>query len=341
MKQAREGFVLIAALWLVVALGAVGLDTSLRSRARRLAAANLLDQTRARAVAMGGVEYARSRLTAAMLGRAVELRAAAQRAPAGRGTATPASGNIQTLFRQADPSLDPWREPEGLVAAAQSIDPALASLELRDTGAALNLNEATEAMLRGFLAQGLRLDFAQADQITQAIMDWRDQDELPRIGGGEREQYIEANAAVLPPNRPFAEIDELRHVMGMTAELFTLIRPYLTMVSTGRINVNAAPEPVLLALPGMTPAGATALMRQRQAGRLPRNEAELRAMLPGNAATSLNAARTEFNRRATYTTDEVEIAANVDLPGSPIGARARVVVTRSNTGAIVIFRKYE
>jgi general secretion pathway protein K len=341
MKARREGFVLIAALWLVVALGAVGLDASLRSRARRLAAANLLDQTRARAVAMGGAEYARSRLTAAMLGRAVELRAAAQNTQTGRGAAPARAANMQQLFRQADPSLDPWREPEELIAAPQTINPALAALELRDTGAALNLNESDENMLRQFFAQGLRLDFAQADQLTQAIMDWRDQDELPRIGGGEREQYIDANAAVLPPNRPFADLDELRHVMGMTAELFTLIRPYLTMVSSGRINVNAAPEPVLLALPGMTPGGVTALLSQRQAGRLPRSEAELRAMLPGNAATTLNATRTEFNRRATYTTDEVEIAATVDLPGSPIGARVRMVVTRGNTGANVIFRKYD
>jgi general secretion pathway protein K len=338
MIRLRKGFVLIAALWLVVALGAVGLDAALRSRARRLAAANLLDQTRARMIALAGVEHARSRLTAAMLGRALELRAAAQRnAPANARRPT----DVRTLFRQADPATDPWREPEELIAAPQSIDTALSSLELRDTGAALNLNEATEPMLRQFFAQGLRMDYARADRLTQAILDWRDQDELPRIGGGERDQYLEAGAAVLPPNRPFADLDELIHVMGMTPELFELVRPYLTMVSSGRINVNAAPEPVLLALPGMTPVAATALLRQRGSGRLPRSENELLAMLPASAANSLNAVRQDFARRATYTTDEVEIVANVDLPGSPIRARARVVVARSNTGAVVVWRKFD
>lgn len=340
MNARRQGFVLIAALWLVVALGAVGLDAALRSRARRLAAANLLDQTRARATALAGVEYARSRLTAAMLGRALELRAAAQRNPAVARSASRAP-DVRNLFRQADPATDPWRAPEQLIGSAQSIDPALSSIELRDTGSALNINEADETMLRQFFAQGLRLDYARSDRLTHAILDWRDQDELPRIGGGEREQYIEAGAAVLPPNRPFADLDELIHVMGMTAELFETIRPYLTMVSSGRINLNAAPEPVLLALPGMTPVAVSALLRQRAAGHLPRSENELRALLPASAANTLNAVRQEFARRATYTTDEVEIVANVDLPGSPIRARARVVVARSNTGAIVVWRKFD
>jgi Tfp pilus assembly protein PilX len=71
MTRQRSGFILVAVLWLIVALGAVGLDASLRSRTRRLAAANVLDQTRARAAAMAGTEYARSRLTAAMLDSAI------------------------------------------------------------------------------------------------------------------------------------------------------------------------------------------------------------------------------------------------------------------------------
>ena len=69
----RDGFALVAALWLLVALGAVGLQTALASRARRQATANLLDEVRARNAVMAGTEYARSRLTAAMLGRAEEL----------------------------------------------------------------------------------------------------------------------------------------------------------------------------------------------------------------------------------------------------------------------------
>src|SRR4051812_5924768 len=74
MSRNRHGFVLMAALWLLVALSAVALDTALRHRARSAAAANLIDETRLQAAASAGTEYARSRLSSAMLGRADQLR---------------------------------------------------------------------------------------------------------------------------------------------------------------------------------------------------------------------------------------------------------------------------
>ncbi len=64
--SSRSGFALIATLWLVIALGAVGLQAALSSRARRQAAANVLDGARARAAAIDGSEYARSRISASL-----------------------------------------------------------------------------------------------------------------------------------------------------------------------------------------------------------------------------------------------------------------------------------
>src|SRR5690606_15115489 len=110
----RDGFVLIAVLWLLVALAAVTLDVSLRTRTPRLATANLLDQRQARAAAIAGAEYARSRLTAAMLGRAEELRAQSERDRRGRGrNRRPPS--LDDLFEDADPAGDPWRDPVELL----------------------------------------------------------------------------------------------------------------------------------------------------------------------------------------------------------------------------------
>ena len=340
--KARHGFVLIAALWLLIALGAVGLEVSLSSRARRLAAANLIDETRARLAADAGTEYARSRLTSAMLGQADELRADAQRRATTQAARDRAGRmDMRTLFRQSDPALDPWREPEELVEPTYSLSEVSITLGLRDTGAALNPNEADEDMLRQFLADGLRLDYALADRLTQAILDWRDQDELPRLNGGEREEYEDAGAPVLPANRPFAEITELKYVLGMTTEILEKMEPYLTTVSSGRINVNAAPEPVLAALPGFTPATVAAVVRSRESGNMPRNLAELRALLPSSVTNLLTQNQQEFNRRSAFTTDEVEINALVDLPGSPVSARSRIVVSRSTTGAVVVWRKIE
>src|SRR5438132_230256 len=58
----RNGFALLAALWLLVAFSLVGLSLSALARDRRLAAANLIERTQALAAAQAGVEHLRSRL---------------------------------------------------------------------------------------------------------------------------------------------------------------------------------------------------------------------------------------------------------------------------------------
>jgi type II secretory pathway component PulK len=339
----REGFILIAALWLLVALGAVGLDAALRSRTRRLAAANMLDGTRARAAAHAGTEYARSRLTPAMLDRADELRAdALERARTSRQQRSVRGMSVNRLFRNSDPTEDPWREPEELIAPDMAFGDARYTLRVRDTGAALNLNIATDDMIRQFFAQGLKIDYTLADQLTQSIGDWRDEDDVPRVGGGERDEYMKAGLPVLPPNRDFAELDELRHVRGMTPDLFEAAKPYLTLVGSGRINVNSAPEPVLLAVPGMTPAAATALMALRESGQVPRNMEELRTLIPASASSALRDDEDQgFMNTTTFSTNEVDILSEGRVEGSPIRVVAHVIVARSNTGAVVVWQRID
>ena len=111
----RDGFALVAALWLLVALGSVGLQAALASRTRRQATANLLDEVRARAAVVAGTEYARSRLTAAMLGQAEELRAEAMAQSRGRNQRRVATSSISRLYRSVNPLEDPWREPRDLM----------------------------------------------------------------------------------------------------------------------------------------------------------------------------------------------------------------------------------
>ena len=336
----RRGFALVAALWLLVALGAVGLHTALASRARRQAAANLLDEVRARNAVMAGTEYARSRLTAAMLGQAEELRAQAmERARSSRSRSRLASASVGMLFRRADPLEDPWREPQGLVVPQMAFGDAAYAILLRDVGAALNLNDADEDMLRQFFSQGMGMDYADADELAQAIMDWRDEDDLPRINGGEREEYLKEGALVLPPNRDFAELDELRHVRGMTPELFVQVVPHLTLIGSGQINLNSAPEPVLLAVPGLDRSAVTELLRLREAGVLARSDPQLRIMLSESVYTAIRAQGERFSNRRGYTTNQVEIPAQSWMEGSVVQVTSRVVVTRGNTEAEVTYRE--
>jgi general secretion pathway protein K len=341
--SARDGFVLIAVLWLLVALGAVGLHVGLEMRTERLAAANLLDESRAREAAFAGAEYARSRLTAALLDRADELRAQAARSNQRsnqRQQQRSRTQSVQQLFRSAGAGEDPWREPEALVVTSMEFGDARFTLRLRDAQAAVNLNAANEEMLVNFFSQGLEVDFAQAQRIAQAIVDWRDPDDLPLLNGGERDEYLAAGAPVLPTNRGFGELDELRHVLGMTTEIFEAAIPYLTLRGSGRINVNAAPVPVLLALPGMTPAAALEIVRLRDAGTFPTSTNQLLQLIPPGAGRTLQAARQQLNQRTIYRTDEVEIISDGHVEGSAVEARVRVIVVRSEQGALVVTRVF-
>jgi type II secretory pathway component PulK len=343
----QDGFILIAALWLLVALGAVGLHVGIEMRTERLAAANLLDEQRAREAAFAGAEYARSRLTAALLDRADELRAEAARAnqrtqqnQRGQQQQRNRTQTVQQLFRSASAADDPWRDPEALVVTQMEFGDARFTLRLRDAQAALNLNAADEEMLLGFFSQGLGVDFAQAQRISQAIMDWKDPDDLPLLNGGERDEYLKANMPVLPSNRGFAELDELRHVMGMTQEIYDGAVPYLTLRGSARINVNAAPEPVLLSLPGMTPAAVLEIMRLRESGIYPNSVAQLLNMIPSGAGRTLDAERQRLNQRTIFRTDEVEIISDGHVEGSSVEARVRLIVVRSEEGALVVTRVF-
>jgi general secretion pathway protein K len=324
----REGFILIAALWLIVALSAVGLDAALRSRAERAPALNQLDRARAQEAALAGTEYARSRLTAALLDREAELRAQAPRSGLSARQITAQMG-------------DTWRAPHELLESHKVFGDLEFMLDVHDTGLAVNVNEASLEMLRNLLGQGLRLDIALADRIAQSILDWRDENEDPRINGGEAEQYIDADMPVLPRNQRFTSVDEVRFVLNMTPEIFEMVKPYLTVVGAGRINVNAAPEVVLLAIPTFTPTAVAELMRRRNAGMYPNTSAELFAMLARAYRPPQQQALQEFNRRVSFATNEVEIVAVGRAEGSPFSAVVRTVVQRAGDGATISWRKFE
>ena len=350
MTGRREGFVLIAVLWLLVALGAVALDAALRSRARNLTAANFVDEARARGAAQAGVEYARSRLTAAVRDREEELRAE------GEGEITvevPATAEI-SFFTVAGTTVtingrpvsplallgDPWRAPHQLMPGSKTFGDATFALRVRDRGALLNLNTAGEESLRLFFSQGLDVDYAEASRLAQAILDWRDEDDSPRLHGAERDEYLREGAAVLPYDRPFSAVEELRHVRGMTPEIYEAALPHLTAFGESfTINVNAAPEPVLLAIPGMTTALAQEIVRRRSSGWYPRDASQLMAALPGFEV--LFEANPELRRVITYLTTEVDLLVEGRVNGSPIAARERVVISVSGPEAVVMARRSE
>jgi DNA uptake protein ComE-like DNA-binding protein len=65
---------------------------------------------------------------------------------------------------------------------------------------------------------------------------------------------------------PIRRVGELVRVPGMDQSVAFAVAPYVTVWSDGKVDLNAAPESVLAALPGLGQSKAEALVRRRENG---------------------------------------------------------------------------
>jgi len=206
------------------------------------------------------------------------------------------------------------------------------SVRIVDEERKFNINRANPQLLE------LALDVVGADAgdgsiIANSILDWIDRDDFPKIGGGaESDFYLGLDPPYLAKNGPVDDITELLKVKGVTPELFYggsysvsgfrgggsgfasgaaigaggsgLVGVFCAL-STGQININTAPEPVLALALGGDRTSARQVIQLRagpdgQEGTLDdepaRNPAELARLLGpvggGAGAGQLNAAWT-------------------------------------------------
>lgn len=94
------------------------------------------------------------------------------------------------------------------------------------------------------LLESLGIDRAVAD----AVVDWMDNDGNPRVGGAESSYYLALPNPYRAKNDLFDTIGELRLVRGVTDEVFEKLRPFVTISSSGMVNINTAPKEVLMSL---------------------------------------------------------------------------------------------
>ena len=144
---------------------------------------------------------------------------------------------------------------------------ATVRIEMRDESAKIDVNTASDALLRGLLvSQGLADE--EATPLLDAILDWRDPDTLKRLNGAEEADYQAAGLAWRPANSPFQAIEELQLVLGMRPDLYRRIAPLLTVISrqTG-VTTNSASREVLLAIPGLSSEIVDAYIARREAAR--------------------------------------------------------------------------
>lgn len=122
----------------------------------------------------------------------------------------------------------------------------------------ISLNHVTETFLTSVL-QASPVTPEQLPVLVDSILDWRDEDDLVRLNGGEESAY--ASAGYQPRNGAFASLAELQMVQAMTPAIYTWMEDFFSINAQAEINAKLASAEVLHFLyPGQAEAINTYLM---------------------------------------------------------------------------------
>ena len=222
----QRGVALVLVLWSIALLSLMAASFGLGVRREAMLTSNLAQSARLEAAAEAAIHYA------------------------------------AFMLSQSDPQFK-WRT-EGAVYEIQW-EQIPVRIQLLDETGKVDLNRANEQLLQAVL-QGIGIETEQAVALSDAILDWRDRDNLRRVNGAEEDEYRAEGLSYVPPNKPFQSIEEVALVLGMKPQWFKKLLPLVTVHGKRPgINPAKAPEALLKALPGMDPAMVETYIQARSA----------------------------------------------------------------------------
>ena len=235
----QSGIALVIVLWVIALLAVIAVSFTTATRGQANLVRNLVENAKAEALADAG-------LYRAILGLLEPLsrQRLLERRPELEPVLLPEPGD--TLGPETDHG---WRV-DGTVYV-WPFGGGRVWVSIQDEGGKIDLNAAPDELLRGlFLSVGLDEDASAA--LVDAIVDFRDKDDLHRLNGAEDRDYADAGLPYGAKDAPFEAVEELQQVLGMTRQIYQRVAPALTVHSGRRgIDPRVAPRAALLALPGI------------------------------------------------------------------------------------------
>ena len=117
-----------------------------------------------------------------------------------------------------------------------AIDNIEVEINLYDESGKIDLNTAPVTILQSLLLE-VGLDEGASSSVANAILDWRDRDNLVRAGGAEDQNYYAAGLSYGSKDDNFRRIEELSMVYGVSPQLYSALSPHVT-VYTQDFGVN-------------------------------------------------------------------------------------------------------
>jgi type II secretory pathway component PulK len=300
IRSARDGFALLAVLWMLGGGALLGALLVASTREAQRVAINRVALARARWLAEGCVERARAAVDEAVGELAIDDSAWAR---------------LDRIVRTSPVT-------RGCDVAATPV------------GITLDVNWADDVTLRRFFA-GVGLTSEAADSLTAAILDWRDADDDSRTSGAESRWYERAGR-VPPRNADFATAEELQSVRGLDRwpEIARMLG-----VERDRILLSHAPPPVLATLPGLSPAALAEIERRRMSGDSVIDVLRLAASLDSAGRARLLANLSALNELATALPDAWLLVGRATSGAPPLSARLELRVVRSGRRLAILRRR--
>ena len=268
----QRGIALLIVLWGLVLLAVIAASFASGTRTETMLARNLVDNAKARALADAGVHRAIFELLApkseGLLSPQILklLTLSSDPAAARRRIERELRSELgQTSQAETEgPFVDRWRT-DGTVYL-WPFGGGWVSVSIQDEDGKIDLNAAADELLRGlFLSVGLDEDASAA--LVDAIVDFRDEDDLHRLNGAEDRDYADAGLPYGAKDAPFEAVEELQQVLGMTRRIYQRVAPALTVHSGRRgIDPRVAPREALLALRGIGSEEVESLLAAREEG---------------------------------------------------------------------------
>jgi len=181
----QRGVVLIAVLWICALIMWFALQISAETRIQSEEQIHSIRKSQALHIAIGGCYEALARL--------------------GQSSAF------------GDDSDSNWKPDGKLHLIEYQTGYALVKIELEDLK--VNVNKAGQVPLKQIFEKA-GADEAISEQFADLIMDFIDQDDTPRMRGGEKAYYKQLGLNYIPFNGPLTSLDQLLLIPGMTEQIF-------------------------------------------------------------------------------------------------------------------------